>query len=241
MTQGRIALAADEHWTPSKLDEVNVALRTIQRRTELEAFAAAGQLLLDTFFAGSVAAWESHSPRKCFSLRKLAERPGAPFKKDALSKRLGVRAALERHPFILNCPALTASHVVLVLRLPNDQQAAELKRAASEGWGVRAFRKHLIAVARERGERRGAPSSTAAQRSLNELRRCRDVLQRAAAKLEMLSPSAGVPPKLRAAARRDVLEIVALTTRLERSLQAPSDGPALVSARVDSAPRKRVG
>ncbi len=237
MTDGPEALGADEQWTASKLDEVNGALRTIQQRTELEAFAAAGQLLLDTFFGGSVAAWESHSPRKCISLRKLAERPGAPYKKDALSKRLGVRAALERHPFILNCPALTASHVVLVLRLPRDEQAAELRRAEQERWGVRAFRKHLIAVARTRGERRGAPTATKVQRSLVELRKCRDALVRAAEQLE----NARVPPKLRAAARSDVSAILALTSRLERCLIEGADTPALANTRRDTVACKLVG
>lgn len=152
--------------TDFDLDRVNAKLTQIVRLTGLDEYDQCGQLILDVFFDGSVTAWKSRSPAKEASIRRLARRPNAPYRKDALTKRVGVHVTLRAHPFLRECSRVSASHIVEVLRLDADSQAEMLKKAQERSWSVTKLREAVVVLRRAKGERRGRHPATVAVRAL---------------------------------------------------------------------------
>lgn len=165
--------------TDSELDEVNAMLREYQRNSDLTTYGKGGELILERFFGGSVQAWEDASPTKRVSIRKLAQRPGAPHGKDALTRRVGVHVALLQHGFAYDCPTLTAAHVIAVLRLPTEAQGRFLRLAANERWSAHELRRKVVAERRSAGELRGAPRKAATSLALTRLSRGVQTLEEA--------------------------------------------------------------
>jgi hypothetical protein len=166
-------------FTNSQLDEINSKLREYKRGADLEMYAKGGRLILERFFGGSVNLWESPSPRKQHSIRRLAQRPGAPHGKDALTRRVGVYIALQRHDFVYECEGISATHVVEVLRLPAETQARMLREAAALGLSALELRRRVVADRRENGERRGAPTKDRAKKVATRLARIVQLLTEA--------------------------------------------------------------
>lgn len=146
--------------TNEELDRLNAQLSEVIRLQGLLEYDQCGKLILDAFFDGDVAAWKSRSPAKEASIRRLAKRPNAPYRKDALAKRIGVHVALRTHGFVKDCLHLTASHVVEVLRLDEPDQAQALRQAEQKHWSVQQLRRSVVALRRSRGERRGRRGTT---------------------------------------------------------------------------------
>jgi hypothetical protein len=155
----------------AELDRTNLRLREVARIGGLRAFAEEGRVILDDVFGGDVRAWEDRSPAKMNSIRRLAERPTAPYGKDALTKRVRVCVALEALPIVWDCDALSASHVVEVLRLPPAERASMLTQAQSARWSVRQLHDAVVAERRSRGERRGRRVWHALQKAIVQLRK----------------------------------------------------------------------
>jgi len=197
------------------LDFTNARLRECARVGDLQAFVAEGEIILRDIFCGDVAAWESRSPVKMHSIRRLARRPRAPYKKDALAKRIGVYVAMKKLAFVWRSPGITASHVVEVLRLSHDERVRMLELVQAEGWSVRQLHAEVVHHRRTRGERRGRRASPHIRKALAVLRKATQTLSRVPALLEH---GAIVDDRSRSELAMLVDQLAVLQRRLETAL-----------------------
>jgi len=201
----------------AELDSTNARLRECARLGDLQAFVAEGEIILRDMFGGDVAAWESRSPAKMQSIRRLAKRPGAPYQKDALSKRVGVHVAMQKLAFVWRSPTITASHVVEVLRIPHDQRVGMLELAIAEGWSVKRLHAEVVQCRRSRGERRGRRVSPRVRKAISLLRKATQALARVPALLE---PGALLDERSRA----ELATLVSRLSTLQRRVDAAASG-----------------
>jgi hypothetical protein len=195
-----------------ELDRTNTRLRECARVGGLRAFENEGEIILRDIFAGDVAAWESRSPAKMNSIRRLAKRPGAPYQKDGLTKRIGVHVALQRLEFVWKCEQITASHVVEVLRLPHEERVRMLSLVQAEGWSVRRLHEQVVQHRRERGERRGRRVSPRVRKAVAQLRKATSRLARVPA---LLQHAAHVDERSQAELRELSQELATLQRRID--------------------------
>lgn len=216
--------------TDAELDRINTELKSIRRVGDLRAWAEAGQFILDTFFGGRVDAWENRSPAKEASIRRLAQRPGAPYRKDALTRRVRVCVALRRHPFVYDCDGLSAAHVMAVLRLPAPEQESLLLRAHLEAWSARQLGQFVVVMRQRDGERRGAPASPPAVQALVRLRRLARDFEAA---LAVLCDGDAADPSTASEAVMQIQTIQAACERAQRGLtvQKHSERPFVAKIR----------
>lgn len=154
----------------AELDDTNGKLRERARVQDLRGFSEEGRIIFEDIFGASVAAWESRSPAKMNSIRRLARRPGAPYGKDALTKRVAGHLLLQKLDFVWGCERISASHVVEVLRLSQEECEVLLRRVQAEAWSVRRLHGEVVARRRQRGERRGRRMSPLIRRAIVKLR-----------------------------------------------------------------------
>jgi len=209
----------------AELDSTNARLHECARLGDLQAFAAEGEIILRDIFGGDVAAWESRSPAKMQSIRRLAKRPGAPYQKDALSKRVGVHVAMQKLAFVWRSPTITASHVVEVLRIPHDERVGMLELVVAEGWSVKRLHAEVVQGRRSRGERRGRRVSPRVRKAISLLRKATQALTRVPALLE---PGALLDERSRA----ELATLVSQLSSLQRRVDAAVSGISPFEARI---------
>jgi hypothetical protein len=154
----------------SELDGTNRRLREFARVGGLKSYAREGEIIFKDLFQQDLDAWESRSPAKMNSIRRLAERPNAPYGKDALGKRISIFIALQSLDFVWWADKITVSHIVEVLRLPQEERVRLLKNVQTEGWSVRKLHKVVVGHRRGGGERRGRPVSPDVRKAIIRLR-----------------------------------------------------------------------
>ncbi|MCC6215934.1 MAG: hypothetical protein IT376_13800 [Polyangiaceae bacterium] len=103
--------------------------------------------------------------RRYAPLALLAAAPNAPLREATLCSVVNVSLLAVRYPFVLRAPALSPTHLVDSLRLPEPQREALLRRAHLERWSTRAFRSAIAGARGEGGARRGRPRQSAADRA----------------------------------------------------------------------------
>lgn len=135
-------------------------LRELDRVAEVERYCLRGRLILERCYSGSLELWRSRHGNKHDSIRRMAERPGCPWRRTTLHNSVAVYALCRRMPFVSRRRGLTASHVVEVLRLSEGDQARFLVRADEQKWSVRQLHEQVVLHRREHGETRGAPRAS---------------------------------------------------------------------------------
>src|SRR5688572_18351777 len=90
MEMTRVAIDQASKLTEAELDHVALQLVQLERTTGWTRILGIGQIVLERFFAGDRARWSSRKRNKSESVRRLAERPGCPLQKTALTEAVGV-------------------------------------------------------------------------------------------------------------------------------------------------------
>jgi hypothetical protein len=152
-------------------------LNAICTDTTLEFSLAVGRLIVDTFYGGDLGRWRSRGPKTC-SFRKLAQHAGALYRSVAiyeLCQRLN----------LTGCQRVSATHLRLVLALPEVEQRRLLCAADVNRWPARRLEQEVAAISPARA--RGGPrrkstlviTVAALERCLNQ-RACLDARDDAA-------------------------------------------------------------
>ncbi|HEY3252452.1 MAG TPA: hypothetical protein VGJ91_00835 [Polyangiaceae bacterium] len=145
--------------TDGEIERIAVELRAVERKSAWGRTQDIGRLVLEGLFAGDEAAWRSRSRSKDLSLRRLVQHPKCVFKKTALSDAVGIYLFVKDNASVLELKALTPTHVLQVLRLPQPVALSLLGQASERGASVRELRAEAHALRRQSGERRGRPPS----------------------------------------------------------------------------------
>lgn len=159
--------------TEASDEEINIVvvhIRRLARSASLEFALRVGAVIIHHFYGGRVDAWRSRGPKSA-SFRKLARHPGLPLSAGALYRSVALYELCERLGAPSRWEHLGASHLRLVLKLPQPQQEQLLARANSERWTVKALHQVVLKqnVAPTRGGRRPEPPL---ERGLASMRRC---------------------------------------------------------------------
>lgn len=162
------------------VEQVVDELRGIMRQTGLARTLAVGQIVLDRFFGGSTELWQDRRRNKNNSIRRLADCPTCPLSRSALNQAVGVFAALRNMPGAADLQHIGASHIAVVLTLPDDAREAWLIRANDQLWSVRRLSDEIRGERRLMGERRGRPARTLVAKVLGRVNAALDTLEREA-------------------------------------------------------------
>lgn len=209
-------------------------LREIERRSGIDRTLAIGELIIVRFFAGNAAAWHDRRRNKNNSIRRLAARQDCPFCKSALNEAVAVYVASLRMPCVRTFGHIGASHVSTVLRLPEPQREEVLMHAERAKLSVRELRKHVVALRRAEGERRGRP---ALGRSASGVALLACGLAKVRAGIDQLR--AGLPCE---APAQGLAELASELEQASHELSAClAARPALASSARTRAPRLRLG
>ncbi|MFZ5892995.1 MAG: hypothetical protein ACOY0T_18180 [Myxococcota bacterium] len=138
------------------LEAIAAQLSELKRQAGIDKTIAVGELILNSFFDGSEAAWRDRR-RKSHSVRRLAAHPDCPFSKSALYDAVAICIAARSLPTVQTFGHITAGHISAVLALEPQQRAELLSMAESLRWSVRKLRCAAIELRRASGERRGRP------------------------------------------------------------------------------------
>lgn len=152
--------------TCQELDQIVLKLLEINRRSGLARTLEIGQLILQHFFDGDVAAWRDRRRTKAQSIRRLAHRPGCPLAKSALNDAVAVYAASVSMPYVHTFGHVGSSHVAAVLTQSDERREKLLRLAERDKWSVRRLRAE-VACATSSGTR-GALSPAAQRRPAAE-------------------------------------------------------------------------
>jgi hypothetical protein len=171
----------NEEIASEEIDIVVAHIKRLARTASLEFALRVGAVIIHHFYGGNADAWRSRGP-KIASFRRLAQHPGLPLSSGALYRCVALYELCDR----LNVPSrwehLGASHLRLVIGLPQATQEKLLATANSKRWSVKVLQEQVLlekAVRSPRGGRRAQPPIT---RSLLSVRKClddhRDVIAR---------------------------------------------------------------
>jgi len=151
--------------TDSDIERTVLELRAVDHKSAWQRTLEIGRLVLDGLFHGDEAGWRSRLSTKDLSLRRLVQHPACPFKKTALSDAVGVHLFVKRNTPKIDFGALSPTHVLQVLRLPNDPALLLLTAVVRNGWSVRELNANVRALRQQSGDRRGRPPSPAARKA----------------------------------------------------------------------------
>jgi hypothetical protein len=160
----------------ARVDESELVARTVERlkamkkRTGLSATLAIGELILNEFFGGDPSAWQDRRRNKNNSIRRLAGRPDCPFSRSSLDLAVTVYVETRGMPCAQTFGHIGASHIALVLGLPESEREAMLEGAEREKLSVRELRQKVVSLRREGGEKRGRPPLENSEKALALLR-----------------------------------------------------------------------
>jgi hypothetical protein len=204
---------------PRELDAVVVELQRIERQTGMDRTLGIGKLILQRFFGGSAQAWHERRKNKNNSIRRLAQRPGCPFRRSALNQAIGIYVAWQSLRCDRTFGHIGACHIGAVLHLDLEAQKQWLDHAENARWSVRQLKEEITLHRRQTGERRGRPRAAETGKGLSEIRKIVGVLERAVESLRQGEP-----------ARHDQIELARLVERLaaaEQNLARVSRRPTI--------------
>ena len=135
-------------------------IATIDRKSSMDRTLSIGALVLNRFFAGSVALWRERRNRKNNSVRRLAQCPECPLSRSSLNRSIAIYALTLACPRALELDGIDASHLGAVLSVPAAEQERWLRRAAEARWSVRQLKDAIQGERRGLGRRRGRPKAT---------------------------------------------------------------------------------
>lgn len=145
-------------------------LAEIVRRTGLDRTLAVGEMILTRFFHGHAEEWRVRRKNKKNSIRRLADHPGCPLSRSALSQAVGVYVAVQALPCVRTFGHIDAGHVAAVLPLSAADRERWLRSAEQRQWSVRDLKREITEERRSAGERRGRPSTSHRDRALSAIR-----------------------------------------------------------------------
>jgi hypothetical protein len=156
-------------------DEIHIIvaqIRRLARGASLEFALRVGAIIIHHFYGGESEVWRSRGP-KTASFRKLARHPELPMSAGALYRCVAVYELCDRLNAASRWEQLGASHLRLVLGLPQRLQEQLLTKANAERWTVKTLHEEVLRQkpAQTRGGRRPRPPLA---RSLMVIRKCLD-------------------------------------------------------------------
>lgn len=173
------ARIADHLGDGALLDDVVRRLLEIERSSGLERTLAIGRLILAQFFGNNPAVWRDRRRNKNNSIRRLADRDDCPLSKSALNDAVAVYVASRNLECVQTTGHITASHISVVLSLPQAEREHMLNEAAKKHWSVKELKGQVISHRRASGERRGRPPRGSAETALSLVRSSVDQLRQA--------------------------------------------------------------
>jgi len=145
--------------TDAELQRVADELKTIAYDSQWERVLAIGRLVFGRFFRNDEGMWRERRRNKDHSIRRLADRPGCPFGKSALTEAVGIYVFCNKHPQVRTFVRITPTHVAKALGLEPAQTLKLLQAGQAEGWSVKDVAAAATRLRKEMGDRRGRPVS----------------------------------------------------------------------------------
>jgi hypothetical protein len=131
-------------------------LRGICAAATLQLALRVGQLVIETFYGGSLGLWRTR--RKVHpSLRRLAQRRDLPISPSRLYRCVAIYELGQLLPALCTWKRLGASHVRTVLGMPLGDQRHLLESAERESWSVQRLESEVQRLRRDATSRRGRP------------------------------------------------------------------------------------
>lgn len=177
VAKSKLSLFEIEDDEPSD-DDIRIVvtqIRSLVREASLEFALRVGAIIVHHFYDGESDVWRSRGP-KTASFRKLARHPQLPLSAGALYRCVALYELCDRLNAASRWRQLGASHLRLVLGLPQGLQERLLAKADSERWTVKTLHQEVLRHkdGRTRGGRRPRPpiarSLMFIKRSLDEHR-----------------------------------------------------------------------
>jgi hypothetical protein len=157
-------------------DEAVAHLNALHVRAGLEAARETGRFILDTFFAGSLEAFEARGLAHA-TFRSLAERLDLRVSYVYLWRAVRVMAQMDRLPPEV-CEALPYTHHTLLLPLREDRKEELARRAVAESWSKRRLEVEIDGLREpQEGPRRGRPALPPVVKGLRKVSRVLEELE----------------------------------------------------------------
>jgi len=169
---GSESILVDEPTVSSDEIEIVVAhIKRLGRNASLEFALRVGAVIIHYFYGGDTEAWRRRGP-KTVSFRRLAQHPELPLSPGSLYRSVALFELCERLRAPSRWEHLGASHLRLVLGLPESIQEKLLAAANTQRWSVKALKEHVTLEKSGRPNRGGRRTQPAILRSLMSARRC---------------------------------------------------------------------
>jgi hypothetical protein len=164
--------ASDDEAPDDEIHIIITQIKRLAREASLEFALRVGAIIIHHFYGGESDVWRSRGP-KTASFRKLARHPELPLSAGALYRCVALYELCDRLNAASRWEQLGASHLRLVLGLPQRLQEQLLTKANAERWTVRTLHEEVLRqkAVRTRGGRRPRPPIA---RSLMFMRKCLD-------------------------------------------------------------------
>lgn len=226
MEMTRVAIDQASKLTEAELDHVALQLVQLERTTGWTRILGIGQIVLERFFAGDRARWSSRKRNKSESVRRLAERPGCPLQKTALTEAVGVYILHGDLPTLSQSEHLTPSHAAAVLGLSHAEQRDLLSVAEGQRLSVSDLRSRASACRAQGAGKLGRPPLPGYRKAVTRLTTAVVALEEAQ---ELVQAS----PDLDEATRSSLLDNLRSCARLIATLehQCGSQRTSLAGAR----------
>jgi hypothetical protein len=213
---------------PRQLDAVIVELQRIERQTGMDRTLAIGKLILQRFFGGSAQAWHERRKNKNNSVRRLAQRPGCPFRRSGLNQAIGIYVVCQALGSERRFAHVGATHIAAVLHLDSGAQRTWLDRAEQGQWSVRELKAQVTSERRRTGERRGRPRGSRKGRLLLNLGKMVGALEKAVVDLTVMDVHLGDRTDLTDLAER----LAAVEHQMLRAFRRPAHSEPSIRAGV---------
>jgi hypothetical protein len=213
---------------PRALDAVVVELQHIERQTGMDRTLTVGKLILERFFGGSAQAWHERRKNKNNSVRRLAQRPGCPFRRSALNQAIGIYVVCRSLECERKFVHVGVTHIAAILHLDLEAQRQWLERAEQGRWSVHELKERVTSERRQTGERRGRPRGSRKGRLLSSLSKMVGALEKAVVDLAVTDVHLGNRSDL-----TDLAERLAVVERqMLRAFRRPAHSEPCVPAAV---------
>jgi hypothetical protein len=199
--------------TDVELDGVALELAHLERATGWTRILGIGRIVLERFFAGDRAKWSSRKRNKSQSIRRLAERPGCPLQKTALTEAVGIYILHKDLPTIAQSDHLTPSHAAAVLGLGAPVQTELLRFAERQRLSVSDLRRHAAESRALGSGRSGRPPLPGSRKAITRLTTAVVALEEAH---ELVESSADLDDATRGHLLGNLRSCAQLITTLER-------------------------
>jgi hypothetical protein len=159
------------------VDRVVGQLNEICKVATLEFSISVGRLIIDSFYRGDCERWRKRGTKQA-SFRKLSRHPELPMSAVALYRSVAIYELSQRLG-MSDWKHVCATHLRLVLPLPEEEQEKLLKLAETNTWSIRRLDEEVSLVRKERprDRRGGRKRASPAKRIIRSLERDLDELQ----------------------------------------------------------------